>query len=157
VVIGGAVGGVAVLVLAVVILWLVLRRHRHRPSRLVLRPSDSLDGDPDDQTAVYRPDPFVISTPSPSSASFLSSATTPGSGWDFDPYTAYHVERARESMMNVSATSPPPPMRKGAGRSTPRATASRPVTIVQHTDAVASGSLQPIRIELPPAYTHIYH
>ncbi|KAG6336390.1 hypothetical protein ID866_2710 [Astraeus odoratus] len=173
-IVGGTIGGLALLALLVLGGLYVIRRRTKRSVKE--RPVDLLHGDPDDSDHVpppdlpeYRPEPFLATEPTEASSAFTPdevgrmSFTGSRYGTHSDrrqsALTLSELQFTRSGTPDREMLSVPGPSGSMASsRKSPMPRQLRPVNIIQHEDAGPqedADASQPETIELPPAYTNI--
>ena len=155
--VGGAVGGIAgLLIIAFLVLWF-RRRRAQRASKE--RPSLFIDHDDEASTShplhgelpvYYEPEPFTASEPTD-----RASTHRPSFALDRPERPA---SRSLTYLSDPQRVASPDGTSTGLSRKSPMPPSLRPVNIIQHEDAGSSlpaDNTEPETVELPPAYTNI--
>lgn len=165
------VGGVAFIVICVLIFW-ALRRRQSSQTRRKKLPTDIIDADDDDDVPRamgqnelpqnYRPEPFMVPIPAPTPTEFDDDFST-GRPLSAGTRTSFYTRSETPDMASTLGGLSPGVVASGGSSGTGRKGGApkpmRAINIIQHQDAGPSNNgekEEPVEtIELPPAYTMV--
>ncbi|KAF7344599.1 hypothetical protein MSAN_01942000 [Mycena sanguinolenta] len=158
-IVGGVVGGVALLIAAALVALFFMRRRRLQNKNEKFRPDLLTADEGDDHTGAprnelpqfYQPEPFMVADPTIGDRSSVGGLTADG---------RTDSQGRPLSMLTSERSGTPDPSTSVSGRTGKSAPMRqmRAVNVIQHADAgpsMAPGEEEAETVELPPAYTNI--